>query len=249
MIRGVAALVSATRSSSASARTSTSVDHRGAGPARAAASLVRAPRRRTGTAHRGAEAQLRRCGHRLFLWWHRRDSRRPHAPVRRRRAWGPIGAASRSGEGNPRAIRRRHHAAAAEDGGVPRWRADHSQSVQPHTGVLGGGPPFRARFPADVAHGRVVWIPLLALLDSQRWGEGVGDVYGLAESTIAPLMEEVNAKYRGLKAFSLPSMGEGGARRHIELGVRGVPDEVGPAMERLRRGIDELGGTVDIPNR
>lgn len=89
----------------------------------------------------------------------------------------------------------------------------------------------------------------LALLDSQRWGEASVIVYGLAESTIAPLMEEVNAKYRGLKAFSLPSMGEGGARRHIELGVRGVPAEVAPAMERLRRGIDELGGTVDIPNR
>ena len=89
----------------------------------------------------------------------------------------------------------------------------------------------------------------LALLESQRWGEASVIVYGLAESTIAPLMEAVNAKYPGLKAFSLPSMGEGGARRHIELGVRGVPDEVGPAMERLRRGIDELGGTVDIPNR
>jgi hypothetical protein len=44
-------------------------------------------------------------------------------------------------------------------------------------------------------------------------------------------------------------MGEGGTRRHIELGVRGVPAEVGPAMERLRRGIDELGGRMDIPNR
>jgi molybdopterin-biosynthesis enzyme MoeA-like protein len=74
-------------------------------------------------------------------------------------------------------------------------------------------------------------------------------VYGLAESTITPLMEEVNAQYPGLKSFSLPSMGESGTRRHIELGVRGVPAEVGPAMERLRRGVAELGGTTDIPNR
>ena len=88
-----------------------------------------------------------------------------------------------------------------------------------------------------------------ALFDSQRWGEASVIVYGLAESTITPLMEEVNTKYPGLKSFSLPSMGEGGTRRHIELGVRGVPAEVGPAMDRLRRGIDELGGTVDIPNR
>jgi len=88
-----------------------------------------------------------------------------------------------------------------------------------------------------------------ALFDSQRWGEASVIVYGLAESTITPLMEEVNAKYPGLKSFSLPSMGESGTRRHIELGVRGVPAEVGPAMERLRRGLAELGGTMDIPNR
>jgi molybdopterin-biosynthesis enzyme MoeA-like protein len=87
------------------------------------------------------------------------------------------------------------------------------------------------------------------LFDSQRWAEASVIVYGLAESTISPLMEEVNATYPGLKAFSLPSMGEGGTRRHIELGVRGVPDEVEPAMALLRRGIAGLGGTTDIPNR
>ena len=47
-------------------------------------------------------------------------------------------------------------------------------------------------------------------------------------------MEEINAKYTGLKAFSLPSMGEGGTRRHIELGVRGAPAEVEPAMADIR---------------
>jgi molybdopterin-biosynthesis enzyme MoeA-like protein len=88
-----------------------------------------------------------------------------------------------------------------------------------------------------------------ALADSQRWGEASVIVYGLAESTITPLMEEVNARYPGLKAFSLPSMGEGGARRHIELGVRGAPAEVHPAMEHLRRGVAGLGGTLEIPAR
>ena len=68
-------------------------------------------------------------------------------------------------------------------------------------------------------------------------------VYDSAESTLTPLMEAVEAKYRGLKVFSLPSVGEGGRRRHIELGVRGAPDEVPSAMEELRRGVTELGGT------
>ena len=44
------------------------------------------------------------------------------------------------------------------------------------------------------------------LFDRDRWAEASVIVY-LPESTIAPLMEEINATYKGLKAFSLPSMG------------------------------------------
>jgi molybdopterin-biosynthesis enzyme MoeA-like protein len=68
-------------------------------------------------------------------------------------------------------------------------------------------------------------------------------VYDSAESTLTPLMEAVEAKYRGLKVFSLPSVGEGGRRRHIELGVRGAPEEVPAALEELKRGVSETGGT------
>lgn len=68
-------------------------------------------------------------------------------------------------------------------------------------------------------------------------------VYESAESTLTPLMEAVEAKYRGLKVFSLPSVAEGGRRRHIELGVRGAPEEVPAAMEELKRGVTETGGT------
>jgi molybdopterin-biosynthesis enzyme MoeA-like protein len=67
-------------------------------------------------------------------------------------------------------------------------------------------------------------------------------VYDLAESTITPLMLEIESRFLGLKSFSLPSMGENGVRRHIELGVRGVPDEVAPAIERMKEGIAALGG-------
>jgi len=68
-------------------------------------------------------------------------------------------------------------------------------------------------------------------------------VYESAESTLTPLMEAVEAKYRGLKVFSLPSVAEDGQRRHIELGVRGAPEEVPAAMEELRRGVVDVGGT------
>ncbi|MBE0619775.1 MAG: competence/damage-inducible protein A [Burkholderiales bacterium] len=67
-------------------------------------------------------------------------------------------------------------------------------------------------------------------------------VYDSAESTLTPLMEAVEAKYRGLKVFSLPSVGEGGRRRHIELGVRGAPEEVPAALEELKRGVSDTGG-------
>jgi molybdopterin-biosynthesis enzyme MoeA-like protein len=87
------------------------------------------------------------------------------------------------------------------------------------------------------------------LFDSQRWAEASLLVYDLPESAIAPLMEEVNAKYPGLKSFSLPSMGEGGTRRHIELGVRGAPVEVPAAVQALREGVAALGGTLDVPKR
>jgi molybdopterin-biosynthesis enzyme MoeA-like protein len=87
------------------------------------------------------------------------------------------------------------------------------------------------------------------LFDSQRWAEGSLIVYELPESAVAPLMEELNTTYPGLKAFSLPSMGADGTRRHIELGVRGVQAEIDPAMVRLRQGVAELGGVLDVPKR
>jgi len=67
-------------------------------------------------------------------------------------------------------------------------------------------------------------------------------VYDLPESTITPLMLEVEGRYRRLKSFSLPSMGEVGVRRHIELGVRGAPEEVMPAIEQMKAGVAALGG-------
>jgi molybdopterin-biosynthesis enzyme MoeA-like protein len=82
------------------------------------------------------------------------------------------------------------------------------------------------------------------LFDRDRWAEASVIVY-LPESTITPLMEQINAKYPGLKSFSLPSMGQDGTRRHIELGVRGAPAEVEPAMSDIRLGIGALGGHFD----
>jgi molybdopterin-biosynthesis enzyme MoeA-like protein len=72
-------------------------------------------------------------------------------------------------------------------------------------------------------------------------------VYGSAESVLTPLMVDVEARFRGLKVFSLPHMGEDGSRRHIELGVRGDPDEVAQAIEVLKAGVAATGATFQNP--
>lgn len=67
-------------------------------------------------------------------------------------------------------------------------------------------------------------------------------VHGLAESIITPLMLEVEAKYPGMKSFSLPTIAADGSRGRIELGVRGAPGDVQPAMDIFRKGVEALGG-------
>lgn len=74
-------------------------------------------------------------------------------------------------------------------------------------------------------------------------------VYGLAESTLTPLMERIEADFPDVKVFSLPSVGEAerGAkpgRGHIDLGVKGLPEAVETAFGRLRAGVHQLGGEI-----
>jgi molybdopterin-biosynthesis enzyme MoeA-like protein len=70
-------------------------------------------------------------------------------------------------------------------------------------------------------------------------------VFDTAESQITPLMEDVEARFARVKAFSLPSVGDGQdgrpARRHIELGVRGPPEDVDAAFALLQVGLARLG--------
>jgi len=65
-------------------------------------------------------------------------------------------------------------------------------------------------------------------------------LHDLAESTITPLMEAVERDFPHVKVYSLPSMGEGGARRHIELGVKGEEAAVTTAFAAIERGIKRL---------
>jgi molybdopterin-biosynthesis enzyme MoeA-like protein len=59
-------------------------------------------------------------------------------------------------------------------------------------------------------------------------------VYEAGESMLSDLMYGIEAKWKKLKLFSLPTMGKDGSRGHIELGVRGDPLEVAEAMKEIR---------------
>jgi molybdopterin-biosynthesis enzyme MoeA-like protein len=72
-------------------------------------------------------------------------------------------------------------------------------------------------------------------------------VFHVAEADATPLMEAIERQFDGVKVYSLPSMGEGGQRRHIELGVktdRNNADLLENAFLRLQEGVRDLGGTV-----
>ena len=79
------------------------------------------------------------------------------------------------------------------------------------------------------------------LFDRDRWSEASMLVFEAGESQLIAAMEETEKQFPGIKVFSLPSMGDDGSRRHVELGVRGDPAKVQPAMETLRRLVSESG--------
>jgi molybdopterin-biosynthesis enzyme MoeA-like protein len=86
-----------------------------------------------------------------------------------------------------------------------------------------------------------------SLFERDRWSEESILVYEAGESQLIPAMEAVGALYAGVKVFSLPSMGEDGSRRHVELGVRGDPRQVSEAAEALRRSVREAGFRFEDP--
>jgi molybdopterin-biosynthesis enzyme MoeA-like protein len=79
------------------------------------------------------------------------------------------------------------------------------------------------------------------LFNRDQWAEQSILVYEAGESQLIFAMKDVEAGFPGIKVFSLPSMGQDGSRIHVELGVRGAPDQVGPAMDKLRRLVKDAG--------
>jgi molybdopterin-biosynthesis enzyme MoeA-like protein len=78
-------------------------------------------------------------------------------------------------------------------------------------------------------------------------------VVQLFEAAVTPLMNQLIQKYPQLKIYSLPSAGENGLPRHLELGFKAAamqrdqtepPAELSEAFEELKRGVIALGGQI-----
>ncbi|WP_296490406.1 molybdopterin-binding protein [Rhodoferax sp.] len=80
-----------------------------------------------------------------------------------------------------------------------------------------------------------------AFLGKNGWLERSVIVFGAMEATLTPLMESIERDFAGIKVFSLPSVDHPDYGRHIELGVKGVPDDVTPAFAALVDGLAPFG--------
>jgi molybdopterin-biosynthesis enzyme MoeA-like protein len=82
-------------------------------------------------------------------------------------------------------------------------------------------------------------------IQSEPHSEATMIVRGLAEATLTPLMEAVERDHPGVRVFSLPRLDP--QRRtgyEIELGVKGKPSAIDPALRVLRQGALALGGEI-----
>jgi molybdopterin-biosynthesis enzyme MoeA-like protein len=72
-------------------------------------------------------------------------------------------------------------------------------------------------------------------------------VFGAMEAALTPLMEEIEARFAGIKVFSLPSVDHPQHGRHIELGVKRAVPGVGDdeaAFAALREGLVRFGASL-----
>jgi molybdopterin-biosynthesis enzyme MoeA-like protein len=69
-------------------------------------------------------------------------------------------------------------------------------------------------------------------------------VFGSMEATLTPLMESIEARFAGVKVFSLPSVDDPKWGRHIELGVKGDADRLEAAFNALLDGLREHGAKL-----
>lgn len=69
-------------------------------------------------------------------------------------------------------------------------------------------------------------------------------VFGAMESSLTPLMIDIESRFSGVKVFSLPSVDHPEYGRHIELGVKGEPTLLDEAYSVLMKGLRNFGASI-----
>lgn len=111
------------------------------------------------------------------------------------------------------------------------------------TGKAGGSVHFVPGFPV-MAWPMMAWVLDAEYADwhgRQRHAERSVIVYGAMEASLTPLMEAIEARFREVRVFSLPSVDHPEHGRHIELGVKGEPAAAAHAYLSLRAGLEAQG--------
>ena len=76
------------------------------------------------------------------------------------------------------------------------------------------------------------------------WVEKSVIVFGAMEAALTPLMEKLEARFEGVKVFSLPSVDHPEYGRHIELGVKGSPEGVNQAYPAMLADLHVFGAKL-----
>ena len=69
-------------------------------------------------------------------------------------------------------------------------------------------------------------------------------IYGAMEAALTPIMERLEAAHPGIKVFSLPSVDHPVHGRHIELGVKGTPQDVNLAYPAMLQELHVFGAKL-----
>lgn len=107
------------------------------------------------------------------------------------------------------------------------------------TGAGGGAVHFVPGFPV-MAWPMIEWVLEAHYHDRFKAGSWIEQsliVFGALEATLTPLMEQLEREHPGIKVFSLPSVDHPQYGRHIELGVKGTPEQVVRAWPQLLSGL------------
>jgi molybdopterin-biosynthesis enzyme MoeA-like protein len=107
------------------------------------------------------------------------------------------------------------------------------------TGPQRGGVFFVPGFPV-MAWPMIEWVldqHYVHLHHQQAQREMSVIVFGAMEATLTPLMETIEARFSGVKVFSLPSVDHPQWGRHIELGVKGAAGGLAAAYAELIAGL------------